>query len=132
LQKTIPGWMQDFIRFGVVGVIGFIVNVAVVYAVRGATGLYASGVIAWLVAASTTWWLNRSWTFKGRGDSAMHHQWLRFLAVSSLGFVLYYTAFSLLAAYFPLCHRQPVFAVLGGVFAGMVSNFTLSRKLVFK
>jgi putative flippase GtrA len=109
-----------------------VVNVLLLYAVRGAVGLYVGGVVAWLGAATTTWWLNRSWTFKGRGNAAMHRQWLQFLAVSSVGFVLYYATFSLMVAYVPLCVKQPVVAVAAGVLAGMVSNFTLSRRLVFR
>ncbi len=128
----LPAWAEDFLRFGIVGSVGFVVNVLLLYAVRGAVGLYVGGVVAWLGAATTTWWLNRSWTFKGRGSAAMHRQWLQFLAVSSVGFVLYYATFSLMVAYVALCVRQPVVAVAAGVLAGMVSNFTLSRKLVFR
>jgi len=127
-----PAWAIDFFRFGIVGVAGFVVNTAAVYAVRGLIGLYAAGVLAWGLAVTTTWWLNRAWTFKGRGDGAIHQQWLRFICVSLIGFVLYYTTFSLLVSHFRICAAQPVIAILGGVFAGMVSNFTLSRKLVFQ
>jgi len=127
-----PAWAVDFFRFGIVGVAGFVVNTAAVYAVRGLVGLYAAGVLAWALAATTTWWLNRSWTFAGRGNGAMHHQWLRFLSVSLVGFVLYYTTFSLLVSHFRICAVQPVIAILGGVLLGMVSNFTLSRQLVFR
>ncbi len=127
-----PAWTADFFRFGIVGAAGFVVNTAAVYAIRGLIGLYAAGVLAWALAATTTWWLNRAWTFAGRGAGAMHHQWLRFLCVSLVGFGLYYTTFSLLIAHFPLCAAQPVIAIFGGVLVGMVSNFTLSRQLVFR
>jgi putative flippase GtrA len=132
MKRPGPAWAVDFLRFGIVGAAGFVVNIAAVYAVRGAVGLYAAGVIGWVIAATTTWWLNRAWTFKGRGNGAMHHQWLRFLSVSLVGFTLYYTTFSLLIAHFPICVRYPVIPSFAGVLAGMVSNFTLSRTLVFR
>jgi putative flippase GtrA len=132
MKRRGPAWAVDFFRFGIVGAAGFVVNTAAVYAVRGLIGVYAAGVIAWALAATTTWWLNRSWTFAGRGAGAMHHQWLRFLSVSLVGFILYYTAFSLLVSHFRICAAQPVIAILGGVLVGMVSNFTLSRQLVFR
>jgi putative flippase GtrA len=123
--------VADFLRFGVVGFAGFLANTAVIYAVRGFLSLYAAGVLAWVMAATVTFSLNRAWTFRGRNAGRVHHQWLRFLAVNSVGFVLYYAIFSLLIAHFALCAAQPVLAVLGGVAVGMVANFTLSRKFVF-
>ncbi len=132
MKRPGPAWAVDFFRFGIVGAAGFVVNTAAVYAVRGLIGIYAAGVVAWALAATATWWLNRNWTFAGRGAGAMHHQWLRFLAVSLVGFILYYTAFSLIIAHFRICVVYPVIAVFGGVLAGMVSNFTLSRQLVFR
>ena len=127
-----PAWAIDFLRFGIVGAAGFVVNTACVYALRGLIGLPAAGVLAWALSATVTWWLNRSWTFAGRGAGAMHHQWLRFISVNFLGFILYYTTFLILISHFRLCAAQPVIAIFGGVLVGMVSNFTLSRQLVFR
>ena len=70
MKFSSPAWAVDFFRFGIVGAAGFVVNTAAVYALRGLIGLYAAGVLAWALAATTTWWLNRSWTFAGRGDGA--------------------------------------------------------------
>ena len=38
----------------------------------------------------------------------------------------------LLIALVPLCREQPVFAIAAGVGAGLLANFNLSRRLVFR
>ena len=65
--------LRQFLQFGVVGASGFAVNVAVVYLLRGAVGLAWAGLIAYFVAATTNWALNRVWTFRG----ARRDGWVR-------------------------------------------------------
>jgi len=75
-------WLQ-LVRFGLVGGVGFVVNLAV-YAllVRGFAVVYlAANVVAWLVAVTNNFVLNRHWTFDARHERA-HRQAVRFLAVS--------------------------------------------------
>jgi putative flippase GtrA len=75
-------WLQ-LVRFGLVGGIGFIVNVAVYALVVHSIGLdyRAASVVAWLVAVINNFVLNRHWTFEAREGRA-HFQALRFLVVS--------------------------------------------------
>ena len=124
--------IRQFLRFGSVGFIGFLVDNAVVYGFRGAIGLYWSGLLAYLLAATVTWALNRIWTFRGRGSGPMHRQWLTFLAANALGFTLNRGVYFLLITVSPFCANNPVLAIFGGTLAGMFLNFHMSRTLVFK
>jgi putative flippase GtrA len=75
-------WLQ-LVRFGLVGGVGFVVNVAV-YAlfVHYANVDYrVASVAAWLIAVLNNFILNRRWTFDARAGRA-HFQALRFLMVS--------------------------------------------------
>jgi putative flippase GtrA len=84
-------WLQ-LVRFGLVGGVGFVVNLAV-YAlfVHGVGVDYRiASVVAWLVAVMNNFVLNRQWTFDAR-DGRAHFQALRFLIVSLVA-----EAFSLL------------------------------------
>ncbi len=121
----------EFLRFGVVGVIGFLVDTSVVYGLRGLVGLYWAGAIAYPVAASGNWVLNRLWTFKGPTQHKAHVQWLRFLAVNLIGFVFNRGTYFALVYAIPLCREIPVIPVAAGAIVGMFLNFGLSRKLVF-
>ena len=126
------GPVGDFLRFGIVGGAGFVVDTATVYATRGILGLYGAGVLAYLVAATVNWALNRVWTFRGRGGGAAHRQWARFLLANGVGFVLNRGTYAILVTISALCARQPVLAILAGVVAGMFVNFSLSRRWVFR
>ncbi len=122
----------QFARFGTVGGLGFVVDTSVVYATRAWLGLYLAGALAFLVAASFNWALNRIWTFRGLGSGPAHHQWLKFLAANAVGFVLNRGTFAIMVTVSALCAANPVLAVAGGTAAGMFVNFALSRRLVFR
>jgi putative flippase GtrA len=123
---------RQFLQFGAVGLSGFAVDVAVVYLTRGALGLAGAGILAYFAAATSNWALNRAWTFRGAGRHGLLQQWLLFLAAIALGFVLNRGTYLALIALVPLCARQPVFAIAAGVAAGLLANFNLSRRLVFR
>jgi putative flippase GtrA len=124
--------LVQFLMFGSVGTVGFLVDTAVVYALRRQLGLYVAGIVSYLVAASVTWALNRSWTFRGRGGGPAHHQWIQFLAVNLGGFILNRGTYAILVTFVPLCAEHPVLAVAAGAIAGMFLNFGLTRTLVFR
>jgi putative flippase GtrA len=124
--------VAQFLKFGTVGTFGFLADTAVVYALRGWIGLYAAGMVSYLLVASANWALNRVWTFRGRGSGPAHRQWARFLVANLLGLVLNRGTYVVLIATIPLCAAEPVFAVAAGSLAGMLVNFTLSRQMVFR
>jgi len=124
--------LAQFLRFGAVGLVGFAVDTATVYALRGRLGLYGAGIVAYFVAASANWALNRVWTFRGLSTGRAHRQWALFLAANSLGFVLNRGTYAALIATTSVCAAYPVLAVAAGAVAGMFANFALSRNLVFR
>jgi putative flippase GtrA len=123
---------SQFVRFGLVGLAGFVVDTAIVYATRGPLTLYGAGVLAYVVAASVNWLLNRIWTFRGQGSGSAHRQWIRFLAANLIGFVLNRGTFALLVTFIAVAAAQPVIATAAGAIAGMFVNFSLSRRMVFR
>ncbi len=122
----------EFIRFGTVGGIGFVVDNATVYGTRAAIGLYWAGAAAYLTAATTTWLINRIWTFRGRGAGPMHKQWALFLAVNLIGFVLNRGTYAICITYSAFAAANPVLAIAAGTAAGMFVNFHFSRTVVFR
>lgn len=81
-------WLQ-LLRFGVVGGSGVVVNLAVFSLAHGAAGLAytAAAVLAWVVAVSNNFLLNRTWTFRAR-DGHAGFQGSRFLTVSLAAFAV--------------------------------------------
>ncbi len=122
----------QFLRFGTVGALGFLVDTAVVYALRGAMGLYLAGLVSYIVAASVNWAVNRAWTFQGQGSAPAHRQWALFLFTNLGGFALNRGTYALLIYFVPLCAVYPVIAIAAGAVAGMLVNFHLSRTVAFR
>jgi putative flippase GtrA len=138
--------LVQFAMFGMVGLVGFVIDTGTVYAVRYAllhyvsvlhmgdlTALYIAGLAAYFTAATGTWICNRLWTFRhfARSDP-WHIQWRRFLAANLGGFVINRGIYALLVTFVAIAAREPVIAVFAGAAAGMTLNFNLSRKMVFR
>ena len=75
-------WLQ-LVRFGLVGGVGFVVNLAVYAVCVHGVGVdyHIANVVAWLVAVLNNFVLNRHWTFDA-ADGRAHAQAVRFLLVS--------------------------------------------------
>lgn len=125
-----PGnWLQ-LVRFGLVGGVGFVVNVAV-YAVlvHGAGFEYrVASVAAWLVAVLNNFVLNRHWTFDAREGRA-HHQAARFLLVSLLAEVV---SLLLLTLFVEAANLPKVPAQALAVAASMPFNFIGNKLWTFR
>ena len=81
-------WMQ-LVRFGAVGAVGFVVNLAVYALFVHPLGVdyHVAAVAAWLVAVVNNFVLNRHWTFDAR-DGRARFQAMRFLVVSVGAFIV--------------------------------------------
>ncbi len=81
-------WLQ-LVRFGLVGGVGFVVNLAVYAVFVHPIGVdyHVAAVAAWLVAVLNNFVLNRHWTFDAR-EGQVHFQALRFLVVSGGAFIV--------------------------------------------
>jgi dolichol-phosphate mannosyltransferase len=79
-------WLQ-LVRFGIVGAIGFIVNLAVYALFVHPVGAdyHVAAVAAWIVAVFNNFVWNRHWTFDAR-EGQVHFQAMRFVVVSLVAF----------------------------------------------
>lgn len=133
MRPTLPRLARQFLRFGVVGTGGFLVDTALLYlALWAGAGLYGGRVFSYIGAASFTFALNRAWTFRGAEPARAGRQWALFLAVNLIGFALNYGTYAVLVAVSPLVAANPVLGVAAGSIAGLGGNFLASRRFVFR
>lgn len=142
--------LRQLMIFGVVGTLGFLVDVAVLYALSPWVGWYAGRALSFWAAATTTWWFNRRYTFRAvaaadavsspsprlspqpasaRADTV--RQYLRYLVSMLGGGALNYLVYAATLHFAP----GPYAAVLGvalGSIAGLAVNFLTARFLVFR
>ena len=125
---------SQFVRFAVVGTIGFLVDVTVLYiALHGlGLGFYAGRVLSFLAAATTTWLLNRRYTFQGAEQSKPSRQWATFVTFMTLGAVVNYGTYVAIVWFGPDHLLTPFSGVAAGSIAALAVNYTTSRRFVFK
>lgn len=124
--------LLEFIRFGLVGTSGVVVDLAAAYGTVWLVGPYGAGAISYLCAATWTWALNRIWTWRGRGSGPLWREWLRWLGVNTSGLVFNRGLFFILITLSPYCYDHLYIPIALGGIAGMFANFFLARRLVFR
>jgi putative flippase GtrA len=123
---------RRFVSFAVVGVVGFVVDASVVWmAIHWLKiGPYVARIGSYLAAATVTWWLNRTFTF--RSTSPAQSEFVKFLIGNSLGAALNFAIYSAIIAFFGAANWLPVAAVAAGSLAGLCVNFVVSSNFVFQ
>ena len=128
---------SKIVRFGAVGGAGFFVNEAALVVAKAI--LHLGDHPAWLfgfaVAVTFTWWGNRTFTFhehKSAGIGAIGYEFAKFVATNSFGAIANFCVYALLIRYAPWPLDVAYIALFFGVLVGMIFNFTLSKKLVFR
>lgn len=126
------GTAAKLFRFGLVGVAGFAVDSGVLMLCLRFTplGPYASRPLSFGAAVTTTWLLNRRFTFDSRDDPLP--EYLRFIAANSLGALVNLAVYSLFIWVVGARGGRPVLGVAAGSLCGLVVNFCLSDRLVFR
>jgi len=124
-------------RFAAVGGAGYFVDLAILLFMLKVARFdpYSGRLISFLGAVTFTWWGNRRLTFadkSARGARAIATEWLRFFAANSVGAIANLGLYSALVAFGPYPFSNPFVAQPIGILAGLVFNFTLSKRLVFR
>lgn len=131
--QAIIRWVPvSFWRFGLVGIGGLFVDMAVLYAVIWGLGLgpVLSKVFSFLAAATFTWWMNRRYTF-GHSGKALLHEWASFLVTNAFGGAVNFAVYTGLVTQWPSAW-MPALATAAGSVSGLMFNYLGSRHIVFK
>jgi putative flippase GtrA len=128
---------HSFIRFGLVGGAGYLVDLAALAIATEQLGLdpFRGRVMSIAIAMTATWAGNRYFTFaerRARGSfSAIAQEGLKFAGANLIGALVNYGVYAALVAIAASPFSNQYLAQIIGVLAGLIFNFTLSRTLVF-
>jgi putative flippase GtrA len=123
------------LRFGIVGGIGFLVDAGLLHLMlKLGLGYYGGRLVSFLAAATATWILNRSFTFRRESPAATHPagEWLAYLGLMVIGGVVNYGTYALAVELSDPVRRYPVLGVALGSIAGVAINFWTSKTMVFE
>ena len=133
--------MIRFLRFCVVGTVGFIVDAGVLSVLLPFQDPYSARVLSYLVAASVTWILNRHYTFSDCDESVTGEtktfdnrlsQWFKYIVANGIGAGVNYAVYVVCLLSYDTFKTHPVLGVAVGSIAGLIFNFTASRNWVFR
>lgn len=123
--------LRQLWRFGLVGVVGFVVNAVLVEICASYTGPVIAQLIAFPAAATCTWLMNRRFTF-GSMAAISFSEWLRYMGANSTGLMVNNGVYFILIFMFPFAFENPSTAVAAGSISGLVFNFATIKLYVFK
>jgi putative flippase GtrA len=131
-----------FLQFAFFGGLAMFLDMAVLWIATnlGHFNLYSGRAVSFFCAATCTWFLNRTVTFKGIRTHSILVEYLRFLGVAMIGGVVNLGVYSVMIFAAPrmtaLPHAWapllPYFAVACGSASGLVFNYAGSRLAVFR
>ncbi|WP_083438122.1 GtrA family protein [Caldimonas brevitalea] len=123
----------QFLRFAVVGIIGFAVDAGILYVTLNiGFGPYIGRVISFVCAVIATWQINRRFTFTQRKPISLWREWQQYFLAMSLGGVCNYATYALALRLLPPDESAALLAVAAGSVAGMFVNFSSAKLWVFK
>ncbi len=126
---------RQFLKFSVVGVVGFIVDAGSLSIMTRQFGLdpVTGRVISQFVfGMTTTWLLNRSLTFRNRRSGSVFAEYLRFALANGIGNLINFGTHTALVENVAFFHRVPEMGIVVGTAIGLIFNFTGSKYFVFR
>lgn len=124
--------ISQFIRFAIIGVLGFFVDSAILYSLLACNvGYILARLVSFLFAVQATWFLNRRFTFALPSNIPASRLWLKYLAAMSAGGLLNVGTYTLVMNSFPYHIALPALGIAAGSLVGMMANFTVAKIWVF-
>jgi len=124
----------QFIKFGIVGTFGALVNFSVYWS---STTLFpnlymAASSMAFCMAVTTNYIFNQLWTFQteNKKSKLSFFLYFKYIVVNLFGLAINLVTLYLIVHFFGL--KMSLLGQLVGIILGMISNYLLSKYLVFQ
>lgn len=120
---------MQFIKFCMVGTVGFITDSLLLLLFSEFCNVYFSRLLSFSVALYITWLLNSSFTF----SSGEQRTFIKYVFSSLIGGAMNYLAYVMAVHYLSLSTKWELMLAVGvGSIVGLAFNFTISKFFVFK
>jgi len=126
-------FFRNFFFFGISGVIGFIVDTAVLYLLREYLGPFIARGFSFFAAVLVTWLFNRAVTFKKKSSGMKtQNEFASYFILMLGGGVINYGLYSWLITAYKVALDNPIIGIAAGSIAGMFVNLATSRLILFR
>ena len=126
--------LPRFLRFALVGVVGFVVDAGVLQALfaLGHWGPVEARAVAIPVAVFATWLLNRHITFPESHGGPAWISLARYCAVSAAGACVNFAVYTMLVSLSAAMAAQPLLPLAAGSIVALVVNYLGSKHFAFR
>jgi putative flippase GtrA len=123
-----------FLRFFVVGAIGFAIDAGILHGLADFWGVnpFAAQAVAFPIAVAATWLLNRAWTFGDARQEPPVRQAAVYFGVQCAGFATNYVIYAGVLLAFPVLRHWLVIPLAMGAAAALCVTYTGARRLAFR
>ncbi len=124
---------RSFIRFLCVGAIGFCIDggLLTLFMLKG-WEILPSRSLSFLSAVTSTWLINRLWTFKLEKSAGKSKEYAYYIATQVLGTAINLLIFYFLIKFNPSLRNTPLIPLAIGAAISLGFNYAVSKKFVFK
>ncbi len=125
--------LRELFLFGIAGTAAYLVDAIITALLVPFLGVFAARIPAFIFSVTTTWIINRSWTFKSRKShySSLWKEYIHYFSLMIGGLVINYTTYIISALLLPESSYRIYLAVAFGCIAGMVINYLFSRRFIY-
>lgn len=129
-MPSLPG----FLRFGLVGTVGFLVDGGLLQALvdLAGWGVIHARILSFPVAVFATWLLNRHFTFDQANDGAAGRSFARYVAVSLGGASVNFIIYTVLVLSMASMAALPIVPLAIASIAALAFNYLGSKHFAFR
>lgn len=126
--------MKQFIKFGVVGTAGFIVDASILLVCSSIFefDIPSSRLISFLCAVFVTWILNRNFTFSKQEELKKKKEYTLYLIIQIIGALINYSIFITLINMEQFFKEYLIIPLAIASIVAMFFNFFISKKFIYK
>ncbi|PPD31404.1 MAG: hypothetical protein CTY21_12115, partial [Methylomonas sp.] len=124
---------RKFQRFAIVGAAGFCVDAGILTLLMSVGwDVLLARLVSFSLAVSTTWLLNRNWTFQVTTPVTGGRQYALYTAIQILGALINLGIFTILISIYTPFRAWPWIPLGAAAFFALLFNYVATRSLVFQ
>lgn len=124
---------REFLQFIVVGGVGFLVDGGLLsILMHYGWNILPARFCSFSLAVSTTWLLNRFWTFNSTNTIGIHKELIYYYGAQIFGALINLSIFFAAISFYPHLRNMPLIPFAFGSAAALVFNYLTSKLFIFK